>query len=369
VNGVLLRSLGDLLTLQRRPVNVVPETLYAEIGIYSFGRGIFHKSPRSGLEVGDKPLFLIKEDDFILHVTFAWEGAVGLATSPEDGMYGSVRFPTFRVNEALCYPPYLFHYFRSRAGREQLVRISPGSAGRNRVLSLKRIPEVLVPLPNLGEQRRIVAWIEKLSAKVEEAARLRRRAVQEAETLLPSTLRTVFGPTASHSIELRTLMELAYGNGLRDSERLPGSIPVYGSNGIVGFHSEANSAGETIVVGRKGSWGAVNLSSGSCWVIDTAFKVVPKGDDDVRYLFYLLRSIDKSEIVVRNTAKPGINRNEYLRIERNYAASSCAQRRIVAYLDSIQAKVNALKRLQAETAAELDAMLPSILDKAFKGEP
>jgi type I restriction enzyme S subunit len=44
------------------------------------------------------------------------------------------------------------------------------------------------------------------------------------------------------------------------------------------------------------------------------------------------------------------------------------QRRIVTYLDDLQAKVDALKRLQAETAAELDAMLPSILDRAFKGE-
>ena len=44
------------------------------------------------------------------------------------------------------------------------------------------------------------------------------------------------------------------------------------------------------------------------------------------------------------------------------------QRRIVAYLDGLQAKVDALKRFQAETAAELDALLPSVLDRAFKGE-
>lgn len=46
----------------------------------------------------------------------------------------------------------------------------------------------------------------------------------------------------------------------------------------------------------------------------------------------------------------------------------CEQRRIVAELDALQAEVDALKRLQAETAAELDALLPAILDKAFKGE-
>jgi len=44
------------------------------------------------------------------------------------------------------------------------------------------------------------------------------------------------------------------------------------------------------------------------------------------------------------------------------------QRRIVTYLDNLQAKVGALKKLQAETAEELDALLPSILDKAFKVE-
>ena len=44
------------------------------------------------------------------------------------------------------------------------------------------------------------------------------------------------------------------------------------------------------------------------------------------------------------------------------------QRRVVSSLDNLNSKVDALKRLQAETAAELAAMLPSILDKAFRGE-
>jgi type I restriction enzyme S subunit len=45
-----------------------------------------------------------------------------------------------------------------------------------------------------------------------------------------------------------------------------------------------------------------------------------------------------------------------------------AQRRIVAELDGLQTKVDAVKRLQAETAVELDALLPSILGRAFRGE-
>lgn len=44
------------------------------------------------------------------------------------------------------------------------------------------------------------------------------------------------------------------------------------------------------------------------------------------------------------------------------------QRRIVDYLDELQAKVDALKEQHAKSSAELDALLPSILDRAFKGE-
>ncbi len=44
------------------------------------------------------------------------------------------------------------------------------------------------------------------------------------------------------------------------------------------------------------------------------------------------------------------------------------QSRIVAYLDALQARVDALRHLQAETGAELDALMPAVLDKAFKGE-
>jgi type I restriction enzyme S subunit len=44
------------------------------------------------------------------------------------------------------------------------------------------------------------------------------------------------------------------------------------------------------------------------------------------------------------------------------------QRRVVAHLDGLQAKVDAVKALQARTQAELDALLPSLLDRAFRGE-
>src|SRR3989338_3110903 len=87
-------SLGELIRLERRPVDVIADRQYQEIGIYCFGRGIFHKSPRSGLEVGDKELYELREGDLILPVTFAWEGAIALCSKAEHGLFGSTRYPT-----------------------------------------------------------------------------------------------------------------------------------------------------------------------------------------------------------------------------------------------------------------------------------
>src|ERR1022692_1369670 len=217
-------SLGELLRLERRRVNVEPEKLYQEIGIYCFGRGIFHKTPRTGFEVGDKDLFLMKEGDFILQVTFAWEGAVAIVSAEEDGMYGSTRYPTFRVDESRCIPQFLLNYFRTEGGLQQLVKICPGSAGHNRVLSIKRIPEVLVPLPPLAEQRRVVARIEALAAQIHEARTLRHQAVEEAEELTGASASQLFQECS----ERQPIMALAEVRGgiQKGPHRAPGANPV-----------------------------------------------------------------------------------------------------------------------------------------------
>ena len=116
----------------------------------------------------------------------------GPEASPEKmSIHGSTRYPTFRVDESRCVPQFLLNYFKTDEGLQQLVKICPGSAGRNRVLSIRRIPEVLVPLPPLAEQRRVVAQIEKLSTQISEAQKLRRDAAEEAEALIPRVTATL----------------------------------------------------------------------------------------------------------------------------------------------------------------------------------
>ena len=63
-----------------------------------------------------------------------------------------------------------------------------------------------------------------------------------------------------------------------------------------------------------------------------------------------------------------ISQGVVMRIPFPTKLSLSEQRRIVAYIDELQTKVSALAQLQAETAEELNALLPSVLDKAFKGK-
>ncbi len=65
------------------------------------------------------------------------------------------------------------------------------------------------------------------------------------------------------------ILKVNYGKGLKEVKRNPGNISVYGSNGIVGQHNIALTKGPTIIIGRKGSVGAVHFSKEPCWPIDT----------------------------------------------------------------------------------------------------
>lgn len=148
----------EILELRRRTVDVDPGARYREIGVRSFARGLFLKDPVSGHELGAKRVFRIELGDLVVSNIFAWEGAVAVAGEAHRATIGSHRFMTW-VPSGEADVAYLMHYFASDAGLTQLRSASPGSAGRNRTLSIKNFEAIRVPLPDLPEQRRIAAHL------------------------------------------------------------------------------------------------------------------------------------------------------------------------------------------------------------------
>ena len=126
--------IGDLIELQRRRIDVDPLGTYEEIGVRSFGQGLFHKEPVDGIALGNKRVFEVQPGDLIFSNVFAWEGAVALAGPAEAGRCGSHRFMTYTAKTEDVDLGYLRYYFMSEPGLAALGVASPGSAGRNRTL-------------------------------------------------------------------------------------------------------------------------------------------------------------------------------------------------------------------------------------------
>ena len=171
----VLWKLRRLIRQMKRPLVVEPETDYREIGIRSWGKGIFHKDVVRGALLGDKSVFLPEPGDFVLNIVFAWEGAVAVVSENERGMIASHRFPTFRPSSNVDID-YFLMVLQSDQGRSLMEVNSPGAAGRNRTLRVDQFGDEEIPLPPLDTQRAIVAEfraeerrIAGLEGKVREA--------------------------------------------------------------------------------------------------------------------------------------------------------------------------------------------------------
>ena len=169
-------ALRRLTTQVTHPLRVDSEQVYREIGIRSWGKGIFHKDPIQGVHLGDKRVFNIRPGELVLNIVFAWEGAVAVVSECDRGMIASHRFPTFQHISTLVHLDYLLMFLQSEHGRTLMGLNSPGAAGRNRTIRIDAFLNEEVSLPPLKEQQELVSAFRKgeqrlqsLSAKIREA--------------------------------------------------------------------------------------------------------------------------------------------------------------------------------------------------------
>ena len=188
IEGAEYRPMAKVAPLVRRRVDVHPEEKYRELGIRSFGRGTFHKPALEGALVGSKKLYRIVPWDLLFNNIFAWEGAVAVARDEDEGRVGSHRFLTCVPDPQVARVEFLRHYFLSSEGLRALGEASPGGAGRNRTLGLKRLAAINVPVPAIEKQR----WFEQLQAKVQHLDRAHAQIDDELGTLIPAILRETF---------------------------------------------------------------------------------------------------------------------------------------------------------------------------------
>lgn len=380
--------LNEILQLQRRWVKVDPTETYEEIGVRCFGNGIFHKAPIAGSTLGNKRVLRIEPGDLVFNNVFAWEGAVAVASDAEAGKIGSHRFVTYTVNPKKSSAEFLRLFFRSEPGLEILRRVSPGSAGRNRTMNLDQFINKEIPMPAPAEQQCLVEKIDALAEKINEAKRLRNEATTASENLFSAAMNehwkgaslwteAPLGQIASTVVgqvdpKIEPYASLPHINGESiesGTGRLLKNFRRAKDDGVTSgkYHFPANSLLYSKI--RPYLRKSVQVPfEGICSADIYAFDHIAS-DVEPRFLMYSLigpRFTSYANELSGRTRMPKLNQDQLFAFQFQYPSKS-SQQEIVAYLDRLQTKVGELASQQAVAAIELDALLPAILDRAFRG--
>ncbi len=152
-------EMQDIISLTREPVQVAPQEFYHEIGVRSYGKGIFDKEAITGAGIGNKRVFHLEPERLTMNIIFAWEGAIAITRPNHKGMIASHRFPLYRPIRNDVSLDFLLLYLLSPDGLRAIGAASPGGAGRNRTLGQQAFLKIKVPLPPISEQNSIVHLI------------------------------------------------------------------------------------------------------------------------------------------------------------------------------------------------------------------
>jgi type I restriction enzyme, S subunit len=373
--------LGEVLALSNNAIPVAELTEVNLAGVYSFGRGLFKRGTTSPRETSYRTYNRLVADDFVISIPKAWEGALARVTPEFDGWFLSPVFPTFRAERQRLEPVFLEWFCKRQTVWAQLQHKSRGIGARRESLHPEQFLSLEIPLPPLPEQRRIVARIEELAAQINEARTLRQRATEEAEALVVSNHLRLAGNRKRRLGEFLQLHE--------DSVPIQpeGSYPQVGVKSFgAGLFAKAPVSGtETtyrtfnrlydgaLVLSQVKGWeGALAICPGQLvgWLVSPEYRTFRciEGEALPGYLAPVVRSQWFWGRLTHATRGVGARRErtrpeQFLNVEIPMPdlVRQQAGERMFGELET-------LKGLQGETAAELDALLPAILDRAFKGE-
>lgn len=388
-------KLGDVLT-ERRETPTNDDLASGRVRIVS---KIGFDSGRVQLRVGGSTktgMILVRPGDLVVSGINAAKGAIAVYDASEPcPIAATIHYGAYKVDDERADVRFLWWMLRSQFFRELLLENVPG--GIKTELKSKRLLPVPIPLPPLAEQRRIVIRIEELASEILDAKTLRDRAIEETEALTSSAQSSLSHPETAKQISVE---ELVGKDGLRNGKSVKssgiesrihcltlsamrnGRINVLDSKPIPMSDEQAAPfqirRGDVYVVrgnGNKdfcGRAGVITEEKVGVIFPDLFIQVALPKDQILPEFFVIAWNSSATRSVIEEKAKTTsgiwkINQGHILSTQVPIP-SLIEQREIVAKLNALQEDLDALKSLQAETAAELDALLPAILDKAFRAE-
>jgi len=405
INGWQTVELGKVMQLEIDAVPVDSQSEFQMAGVYSFARGLFKRESLPNTQTTYKFFHRLHKDMFVISVPKGWEGALARVTDNFDGMFLSPVFPTFRANSRELDIRYFEWYCRQPKIWDELRRKSRGIGARRESISAEKFLSIEIPLPSLDEQRRIVMHVDAIAARIAKAQSLREAAEQETELFLKSCLSSIFDyqygdelpngwewKSFNQTLEQDGMRTGPFGTALNNSEIYTEGIPVFGIPNV--GHSVFRPGFTDYITAEK-------AKALSVYVLEEGDIAIARSGTVGRSC--IVPKLDPKPIMSSNLIRIRINKKVFLpdlmcqiltgsKLVERHIDKECRgstrifftqkilnkfqipvppldeQRRIMAYLDSVQARLASLRELQSATGEELSALLPSVLDKAFKGE-
>ncbi|MGB7002398.1 MAG: restriction endonuclease subunit S [Halobacteriota archaeon] len=383
-------KLVEVLKHRKDFITIDDFALYKRCTAKLHAKGIVLRDEIEGSRLKTKKQQLCKAGDFLVAEIDAKVGGFGIVSQELEDAIVSSHYFLFEVNEEKMERLYLNFFIKTRNFQRQIqARGSTNYAA----IRPKHVLDLEIPIPSLKEQKRIVARIESVLAKVEEARRLRTEAVEEAEDIFNRISGSIY-EGLSNKLGIEKLLDISeqitdgtHKTPLYVSEGVPFLSVKDITSGKISFsnakyitraeHKElikrCKPEKDDVLLTKVGTTGYAKMIDvdrefsifvSLCLIKLKRERALPK------YIEHILNSNLIRKLSKQYTRGVG-NKNLVLKFIKEFpipVPPISEQRRIVAYLDSLQAKVDELKRLQAETEKELEELVPSILDKAFKGE-
>ena len=160
-----VKAMNECVSFTPRPITKPTEN-YLALGLRSHGKGVFHKTDFDPASIAMETMYEVKENDLIINITFAWEQAVAIVSKKDEGGLVSHRFPTYTFNDKNATPDFFRHYILQKRFKFLLESISPGGAGRNRVMSKTDFLKLDIKLPEVKEQKAIATILDKATEEL-----------------------------------------------------------------------------------------------------------------------------------------------------------------------------------------------------------
>lgn len=258
------------------------------------------------------------------------------------------------------YPKYAFYACLSSEYRRFLASIFNGININN--LKWSDLSNLQIPIPALQEQERIVAELDLLAGIIDK----QKQQLKELDNLAQSIFYDMFGNPNINDMKweystFKSIFKLKSGDGLIGKNFMQGNYPVYGGNGISGYHNKYNKDGDYIIVGRVGAYcGNVRYVKGQFWLTDNAFQALFDNTVlDYVFVCYLLNAINLHQYA-NQAAQPVIS-NVVLKDIQIIMPPKAIQREFAKKIQSIESQKQSINR----SIAESQKLFDYTMDKYF----